>query len=230
MKILHIIPARSGSKGLPGKNILPIAGKPMIAWSIEAAMKAKLKGDIIVSTDDFLIADVAKKFGAQVPFIRPSQFASDTSSTMDVVFHAIDFLREQNKFYDLVSILQPTSPLRTSSDVDQAIITMLKKNAKAVVGLTPCDHHPFWSNEIPDSGSLKGFLRSEVMNKNRQQLPPYFRINGAIYIGEFEYIKKTQSFIGQETTSYIMPEEKSVDIDTEKDLVVAEYYFRKLKM
>ena len=133
MEILYIIPARGGSKGLPGKNIRLLGNKPLIAYSIEAAVNSIFKGTVIVSTDDEEIASVGKKYGATVPFIRPNELATDAASTMDVVFHAINFYKQQHVFFHLIVVLQPTSPLRTSTDIDQAISLMKEKNVAAKI-------------------------------------------------------------------------------------------------
>ncbi len=229
MKLLFIIPARGGSKGLPGKNIKKLGGKPLIAYSIEAALQCKLKGDVIVSTDDEEISKIAKQFGAQVPFMRPPSISGDTASGMDVIFHAINFMKENGNQYDYVILLQPTSPLRTHDDIENAFNFLNEKNANAVVGVSKPDHHPLWSNILPSTKLMGDFLRPEIKGKQRQELPDYFEINGAIYIGKIDYIQKQNSFLGNETVAFIMSPEKSVDIDAEKDFVVAEYYLNKSK-
>jgi N-acylneuraminate cytidylyltransferase/CMP-N,N'-diacetyllegionaminic acid synthase len=223
-RILALIPARGGSKGLPGKNIRDLHGKPLIAWSIQAAKQSQYIDRTIVSTDSADIAATAKEYGAETPFIRPAELATDHSSGMDVCLHALEWFSNKNDAYNLLLILQPTSPLRTVSDIDTAIETMGEKQAKAVVSVCETDHHPWWSNQLPQNGNMKGFLRPEVLNKNRQELPTYYRLNGAIYLVDAEVIKKTRSFYGPETFAYVMPTERSIDIDTLQDLLVAEAY------
>jgi N-acylneuraminate cytidylyltransferase/CMP-N,N'-diacetyllegionaminic acid synthase len=222
MEILYIIPARVGSKGLPGKNIRLLGNKPLIAYSIEAAVNSIFKGTVIVSTDDEEIASVGKKYGATVPFIRPNELATDAASTMDVVFHAINFYKQQHVFFDLVVVLQPTSPLRTSSDIDLAISLMKEKNVAAVVSVCESEHHPLWTNILPADGSMKNFIREEVKGKNRQQLPVNFRLNGALYISKSEALEIYKGFIHEKTIAYIMPTDRSVDIDHEIDFKLAE--------
>ena len=222
--ILGLIPARGGSKGLPRKNIKPLLGKPLIAWTIEQALASKYLDRVVVSTDDKEIAEISKKYGAEVPFMRPKELAKDNAKGIDVVLHAIDWLKENDnrKQYDLIILLQPTSPLRTTEDIDKAIELLFLKEAKAIVSVCEVDHHPLWANTLPEDGSMKDFIRREVMNKNRQELPIFYRLNGAIYLAYCDYIKKQKSFFGEKTFAYIMPRERSVDIDDEIDLKLAE--------
>ena len=222
MKLLYLIPARGGSKGLPGKNILPLAGRPLIAWSIEAAKQAHHKGKIVVSTDSNEIAEAAKNSGAEIPFIRPAELATDSASSMDVIFHALGFFESHGERFDYVMLLQPTSPLRRAGDIDKAIDFMLEKKAEAVVSVCQAEHHPLWSNTLPADGSMKDFLRPEIKGKNRQQLPASYRLNGAIFIASPTYLKTFRTFIADGTFAYEMPAEASVDIDSEIDFALAE--------
>lgn len=226
MNVLFIIPARGGSKGLPGKNILSLGGKPMIAWSIHAVLDSGIHGDCIVSTNDKKIAKIANSYGANIPFMRPQKLATDKATTLDVIIYTYNRLIKEGKKYTHIAVIQPTSPLRKASDIVESI-KKLSGNTKAVIGVTKCDHHPLWSNQLPSDLSMKHFIRKELLNKNRQQLPEYYQINGAIYISEINYFLKNKSFFGSATKAYIMPTNRSVDIDTEKDFVLAEYYLRK---
>ncbi|HEY0031070.1 MAG TPA: acylneuraminate cytidylyltransferase family protein, partial [Bacteroidia bacterium] len=149
MKILYIIPARGGSKGLPGKNTRLLGKDPMIAHTILAAQNSAFKGTVLVTTDDEAIAAIAIKYKAEVPFVRPDNLATDTAGTMDVIFHAINFYKEKNILFDLIVLLQPTSPLRTAEDIDNAMRLMTEKNAGAVVSVCEAEHHPLWSNTLP---------------------------------------------------------------------------------
>ena len=223
-KIIALIPARGGSKGLPRKNIKPLLGKPLIAWTIEQALASKYLDKILVSTDDSEIAKISKNYGAEVPFMRPKELAEDNAKGIDVVLHTIDWLEEndQRKQYDLLMLLQPTSPLRKSEDIDNAIELLFLKEAKAIVSVCEVDHHPLWANTLPENGCMKNFIRKEIMNKNRQELPVYYRLNGAIYLAYCNYIKKCRSFIGKKTFAYIMPKSRSVDIDDEIDFKLVE--------
>lgn len=222
MQILYIIPARGGSKGLPGKNIRLLGNKPLIAYSIEAAKKSNFKGTILLSTDDKAIADIAKQYGAEVPFIRPAELSNDSASTIDVILHAINYCKQQNQNFDLVVLLQPTSPLRIAEDIDLAIELMIEKKVEAIVSVCEAEHHPLWANILPADGSMGNFIREEIKGKNRQQLPQYYRLNGAIYISTIEALTKHKSFIHDKTIAFQMPIERSVDIDNEIDFKLAE--------
>jgi CMP-N,N'-diacetyllegionaminic acid synthase len=221
-KIIALIPARGGSKGLPRKNILPFVGKPLIAWTIEQAIASNCLARVIVSTDDDEIAEVAKKYRADVPFIRPKELATDDATASDVISHAVDYLLKHDGPFDILLLLQPTSPLRTSQDIDNAIALLFAKKAKAVVSVCEAEHHPYWSNTLPEDGCMKDFIRPDIMHKNRQELPAFYRINGAIYLTYCDYLQETKSFFGKKTYAYIMPLERSIDIDTKVDFRLAE--------
>ncbi len=221
-RILAIIPARGGSKGLPGKNLRPLGGRPLIAWTVEAGRQSRYVSELIVSTDCPKIADEAAAAGARVPFIRPAGLAGDTAQIMDAVIHAIERLQEDGQTFDLVLLLQPTSPLRSSEDIDKAIELFFARQAEAVVSVCENDHHPWWSNTLPENGNMVGFLRPEALNTNRQDLPSYYRLNGAIYLADIGALKNHQSFYGPGTFAYVMPRERSVDIDSALDFHLAE--------
>ena len=226
--ILALIPARGGSKGLLRKNILPLSGKPLIAWTIEQAKASAYLDKVIVSTDDAEIAEISRRFGAEVPFMRPEKLASDGAKAMDVIIHAIERLEGNGDIYDLTMLLQPTSPLRTAGDIDRAIELLFLKNAGAVVSVCETEHHPFWSNMLPPDGNMKDFLRPDVANKNRQELPVFYRLNGAIYLASVEYLKTNSGFMSTNTYAYIMPKEHSIDIDTKMDFQFAEFLMQRL--
>lgn len=217
-KILAIIPAREGSKRLPNKNILNLAGKPLIAWSIEAAKASKYIDTVIVSTDSEKIATISKSYHAEVPFLRPGELATDEASSIDVILHAIQTLKEP---FDYILLLQPTSPLRTTQDIDAAC-ELMNENTQAVVSVCETEHSPLWSNILPDNLSMKDFIRPEIKNKRSQDLPKYYRLNGAIYIAEINYLSENKGFFGTGTKAYIMPAERSTDIDTELDFKYSE--------
>jgi len=221
-KILALITARGGSKGLPQKNILPLAGKPLIAWTIEQAKKSKYLDTVIVSTDSQKIAKIAKNFGAEVPFIRPANLATDKAKSIEVILHCLNWLKERKKFYDLVMLLQPTSPLRTAIDIDNSLKLLFSKKAQAVISVCATEHHPYWINTLPKDGCLKNFINPEIENKPRQQLPKFYRLNGAIYLAYSDYLEKQKSFFGNKSYAYIMPPERSVDIDNYFDFKLAE--------
>jgi CMP-N,N'-diacetyllegionaminic acid synthase len=227
-RIVGLIPARGGSKGLPRKNVLPLNGKPLIAWTIEQAKASEHIDRVIVTTDDEEIASVARAHGADVPFLRPKELASDTAKAIDVILHALSWLEiNDNDRYDVFVLLQPTSPLRTTVDIDNAVRLLFSKDAHAVVSVCETEHHPFWSNMLPADGSLDGFLRPDIMNKNRQELPTYYRLNGAIHAAYCDYLRTSRTFFGKDTYAFVMPSERSVDIDSKIDFQLAELLIRK---
>lgn len=217
-KILAVITARAGSKRLPNKNILNLAGKPLIAWTIDTAKKTKYIDKLIVSTDSKDIAEISKIYGAEIPFLRPKELANDKADSISVLKHSIEFF---NKEYDYILLLQPTSPLRTTTDINKAI-EMLNQETKAVVSVCETEHSPLWSNTLPKDLSMANFIRPEIKNKRTQDLPKYYRLNGAIYISEIDYFYQNNGFIGNKTRAYIMSQQNSVDIDTELDFMFCE--------
>lgn len=220
-KILAIIPARSGSKGLKDKNIKKLNGKPMISYTIEAALKSEIFTNVIVSTDSQKYAEIAKKAGAEVPFIRPEKLATDESTTTDVILHAISEMEKRNDGYDYFMLLQPTSPLRTAENIKQAYSLLKEKDANAVVSVCETDHNPLWSNTLDESLSLDNFIDTKN-NKRRQELPTYYRLNGAIYISEINYYKKYRDFYTDKSYAYIMNKRESIDVDDIIDFRLAE--------
>ncbi len=220
--ILAIIPARGGSKGLPGKNIRPLAGKPLLAWTIEAARASGVIDEIVVSTDSPEIAAVATTYGCAPPFLRPAALAGDNSPTMAALFHTLDwYAQQQGRRFDLVLLLQPTSPLRQAADILAAVELLRHREVASVVSLCPVDHHPLWSNTLPPDHSLEHFLRPEAQ-RPRQELPPSYRLNGAIYLARTDWLRERGSFLGPGAYALIMSREGSVDIDDETDFLLAE--------
>ncbi|MGI9862420.1 acylneuraminate cytidylyltransferase family protein [Moorella naiadis] len=226
--ILGFIPARAGSKGVPGKNIRPLAGKPLIVHTIETARASGVFDYLLVSTDGKEIARIARQAGAEVPFIRPAELATDTARGSDVLAHTMAWCEEQGRLFDWVMALQPTSPLRNADDILGACRLMLERNAQAVVSVCEVDHHPWWSNTLPEDLSMENFIQPEILNLNRQELPVFYRLNGAIYLGTWEFMKKQKSWYGPRTYAYIMPLRRSVDIDNEVDFALAEVLRRKV--
>jgi len=215
--ILAVIPARGGSKGLPGKNILPLAGKPLIVWSIEAAKESKYIDTCIVSTDDDRIATVAEKYGCDVPFLRPEELATDESNSSDAILHALEKLEDR---YDIVIILQPTSPLRTTEDIDNALELMIGKHAPIVVSICKSNKPIYWHYTLENNRTIKPVYPSKKIVSNRQEFPATYIPNGALYIAKVDYFKKTKTFYTDKTLGYIMPNERSVDIDSHIDFVL----------
>ena len=221
-KILAIIPARGGSKRLKNKNILELNAKPLIAWSIDEAKKSKYIDTVLVSTDSKDIYEVAKKHGAYLPFMRPKSLAKDNTKSIDVITHAIKYLQDMNELYDEIIILQPTSPLRDIKDIDGAIEHFFEKNATSVVSVCETEHSPLWSNTLNDDFSMVGFLDTKYNNSRSQDLPTYYRLNGAFYMSNIDALMKTNTFfIDKNFYAYVMTQEHSVDIDTKLDFLIA---------
>ena len=224
-KYLAIIPARGGSKRVPRKNVLDLCGKPLIAYTVEAALKSKYIDKVVVSSDDEEILQISKKFGAET-IKRPDILASDTATTFDAIKHAIDSLEK----YEYIVLLQPTSPLRNSKHIDEAIELLKEKKASAVVSVCEMEHSPLWSNTLDDTLSMNNFLKDEVLNKRSQDLEKYYRLNGAIYICKTELLLKEKSFFLKENIfAYIMDRKSSVDIDEEIDFKMAEFFLKQYK-
>ncbi|WP_027717718.1 cytidylyltransferase domain-containing protein [Desulfovirgula thermocuniculi] len=221
LSVLGFIPARASSKGVPGKNLRPLAGKPLILHTIETARQSGVFDCLLVSTDGEEIARVAREAGAEVPFLRPAELATDTARGIDVLHHAMEWLEERGQKYDCVMVLQPTSPLRTVGDILAALELLVRRDAGAVVSICEVEHHPWWCNELPPDGCMENFLRPGIP-ANRQELPKYYRLNGAIYLARWDYIRHRDSWFGPRTYAYIMPQERSVDIDGELDFLLAE--------
>lgn len=218
-KIIAIIPARSGSKGLKDKNIKELSGKPLIAYTIEAAKNADIFDEIFVSTDSEKYAEISRQYGASTPFLRSSENSDDKASSWDVVREVLNKLDEQ---FDIVVLLQPTSPLRKSDDIKGAIELFFKKDADTVVSVCETPHPIFWCNTLNDDCSMKNFIKKEYQ-KPRQQLPKSYTLNGAIYICKVENIDNLD-FYCDKSYAYIMSKENSIDIDSEIDFKFAELY------
>jgi len=229
-KILAIIPARGGSKRLPRKNILPLAGKPLIQWTIEAALNSKYLDTVMVSTDCSEIASISKSSGADIPFIRSAVLANDVASSIDVVLDTIFFYEANSEEFDYIILLQPTSPLRTSQDIDSAIEMLIEKSASGIISVTECEHSPLWCNTLPDTLSFNDFISKDLMSKRSQDLATYYRLNGAIYLVESAHVKNFNNFFPRENVfSYIMDKSHSVDIDDEFDFQLAELLVENVK-
>ncbi|TQP19753.1 acylneuraminate cytidylyltransferase family protein [Vibrio cholerae] len=221
-RVIAIIPARGGSKRLPRKNVLSLAGKPLIGWSIEAAQQSKYIDEIFVSTDDQEISDVAFQFGVNVPELRPIELATDTASSTDVLIYTLRKFGQQS---NIIVSLQPTSPLRTAKHIDEALALFITKGAFSVVSVTPCEHPPQWTNILPEDGSMKDFIQCN--NKRSQDLGEYYRLNGAIYIYDVQALLNSGTILYRDDTyAYKMSNKYSVDIDNEFDFELAEYIIK----
>jgi CMP-N,N'-diacetyllegionaminic acid synthase len=218
---LAVIPARGGSKRLPGKNLLNLSGKPLIAWTIEPALKSKYIDSVVVSTDNINIANIAKKYGANIPCMRPDILSKDKSKTIDAVLHVLDCLDNIDDHYDYMILLQPTSPLRTLKNIDNSIEVLINKNASAVISVCESRHSPLWCNRISSNGDMSKFFNANML-KRSQDLKKYVCLNGAIYICSINKLKEEKTFfLSSSCLSYEMTLEESIDIDTKFDFLHA---------
>ncbi|GAB4461220.1 MAG: acylneuraminate cytidylyltransferase family protein [Bacteroidales bacterium] len=215
--VLAIIPARGGSKGIPKKNIKLLAGKPLIAWTIEEAKKSKYIDRLILSSEDDEIIKVAKDWGCEVPFVRPKELAMDDTPGVEPVLHAINILPEK---YDYVCLLQPTSPLRKAEDIDGCIEKCIYSNSLSCVSVCEVEQHPYWMYEIDNEEKLTPLFKNNI--KRRQDLPRLYSLNGAIYFIKIDLIKIRKNFIDENTLVFIMNKQKSIDIDDYIDFKIAE--------
>ncbi len=223
-RIIAIIPARSGSKGLADKNIKELNGKPLLAYSIEAAKHAKVFDTIHVSTDSRMYADIAEAYGADEPFLRDASNSKDDSSTWDAVREVIKKYAELGQRYDLCVLLQPTSPLRTSENIIEALKLYNDKRARCLTSVTEVDHPIQWCFKLDQKTcSMDDFANSPYKNCRRQELEAYYRENGAIYIVDVESINNPNfDFYSDNCVGYMMSRENSIDIDTIRDFWMAE--------
>jgi CMP-N,N'-diacetyllegionaminic acid synthase len=223
-KFISIIPARKGSKGLPGKNIIALQGKPLICHSIDASIASKIINNTVVSTDDPRIIgmqnNIYNAYGPELTFLqRPDELALDASPTIDAVLHVADSLALHDNTF--IVLLQPTSPLRTAQDIVNAV-NLIINGAQSVVSLTECEHHPFKSFVSQSDNTFTPINNPDDLHKPRQLLPKAYRQNGAIYINKLSDLRSTRVFCQHNFTPYLMPQERSIDIDTALDIQYAE--------
>lgn len=228
-KILAIIPARAKSTRLPGKNINDFVGKPLIAWTIESALKSSYIDRVIVSTDDSNIANISKFYGADVPFMRPTEISLDSSPSIDLVIHAVEELSKTGDYFQYIILLQPTSPLRSTSHINEAIELLKKKRASNIVSVTLVEHPVEWTNTLPLDLSMKKFMSNKNTNMRSQDYPVKYSLNGAIYIVDIEKMLDENKLVLQSNSfAYVMAKKDSIDIDTIEDWDYAEYCAKKL--
>jgi CMP-N,N'-diacetyllegionaminic acid synthase len=219
LKTLGLITARGGSKGVPKKNLRSLNGRTLIERTVTAAREAAFLNRVVLSSEDAEIIAAAITLGCEVPFIRPGHLSTDAAKSIDVVRHALVTLDE---VFDLIVVLQPTSPLRAPEDIDGAVRLCIESGAPACVSVVDAEKPPYWIYTL-DSASRLGTVLPDGANRTRRQdLPETFAINGAVYVARSEWIMNSDSFVGPDTVGYVMPKERSVDIDSEIDLVVAE--------
>ena len=221
MNNLAIIPARCGSKGLKDKNIKLLCGVPLLVYSNKAALDSGEFDKVMVSTDSLLYSQIAKENGAEVPFLRDETNSSDTASSWDVVREVLSKYIDMGIEFETVALLQPTSPLRTYEDICNAYELYYEKSAGAIVSVCESEHSPLWCNKLPESLCMNGFLNNETM-RQRQQLDKYYRLNGSIYIVDVKRFLNSGIIYDSHCFAYVMPKERSVDIDSELDFLIAE--------
>ncbi|MDO8607466.1 MAG: acylneuraminate cytidylyltransferase family protein [Phaeospirillum sp.] len=218
LSVLALITARGGSKGLPGKNIRPLGGKPLVAWSVEQARAATLVDRVVISSDDPAIIAAAVAAGCDAPFVRPAALADDGATSADVVAHALTAL---DRRYDLLALLQPTSPLRSPADIDACIRRVAEDGAPSCVGVTVAAKSPYWMQTMDAAGRLSPLLPPQDAAR-RQDLPPVYCLNGAVYVVRVEWFLSHRAFVGAGSVGHVMPAERSIDIDTLLDFRLAE--------
>ena len=242
MKNIAIITARSGSKGLPHKNIRDLAGKPLMAWTIEAAVKSGMFDTVMVSTDSEEYAHIARKYGAEVPFLRSEATSGDNSNSWDVVAEVLREYRKLGREFDTLMLLQPTSPLRDENDIREAYRVLEETGGNGVVANCECDHSPLWAISYDETFSYgTGMLQVKqafdkefnLMDKNRynrrQALPTFHRANGSMYLVKVKRFEEDHYIYDENCYAYVMPQENSIDVDTELDFVIAEAVLRHFK-
>ncbi|MEJ9212203.1 acylneuraminate cytidylyltransferase family protein [Bacillus smithii] len=217
-KVLAIIPARGGSKGIPRKNIKNLAGKPLIAWTIEEAKKSKYIDRLILTSEDKEIINVANEYGCEVPFVRPKELAQDDTPGVAPILHAI----QEVPGFDYIVLLQPTSPLRLVKDIDGAIEKSEKNHGIACVSVCKTDKNPYWMYQLDSKDFMSPFINTDHFPVRRQDAPAIYQLNGAVYVSTVEELIKQRTFLQDKVLAYQMPSERSVDIDTIIDFKICE--------
>lgn len=229
--VLAIIPARGGSKEIVGKNKKLFGKKPLIAWTIEEAKKSDYIDNIIVSTDSNEIADIAIKYGAKAPFLRPRKYAKNKSTAKEVILHALNWFEKNSNTFDYFVYLQPTSPFRKTIHIDESIKQLCSQTiASSIVSVRKVKDHPYWMKIIAKKGYLKNYTDDSDSYSNRQQLPKFYTVNGAIYISTWKVFIKDESFYKKKCLAYLMEETSSHDLDTMTDWHYAEYILSRVKV
>ncbi|MCL6598715.1 MAG: acylneuraminate cytidylyltransferase family protein [Alicyclobacillus macrosporangiidus] len=220
--VLAVIPARGGSRGVPRKNLRMVAGKPLVAWTIEEGHKSKYIDRLILSSEDPEIIETAKRWGCETPFIRPAHLARDDTPGTAPVLHAVN----EVPGYDYVVLLQPTSPLRLAEDIDRCLESCVHHGRPSGVTVTEVDKTPYWMFHLDGDMRLSPVLPNEVIPSRRQEIPPVYALNGAVYVAEIDWFRATRSFVTHDTVATVMPKERSLDIDTEFDVRIADFLLR----
>jgi N-acylneuraminate cytidylyltransferase/CMP-N,N'-diacetyllegionaminic acid synthase len=218
--------ARGRSKEVPNKNLKPLLGKPLIYYTIKAVIESTIFDRFILSTDSQEIASVAERLGVDVPFLRPTELATDDSIAIDAIGHALEWIKNHYEKYDYVQYIFPTAPLRTAEDIKKGVEILLDKKADLGISVCESDHPADWFNPLPENNSLRGFYKPEYRRKNKQDFPKSYRVNGAIYVAKWDVFYHKKDWFEQDTYAYIMPRKRSVDIDTPFDFKLAELLLR----
>lgn len=218
--VLAIVPARGGSKELPGKNSQLFHNRPLFSWTVDIAKQSSYIDRVVVSSDDNAILKIAKQHGNEVPLKRPAELSRDETPGVDPVLHALEVLPG----YDYVVLLQPTSPLRNVDDIDKAILLCHSENAPACASITTVNENPYWMYTVEENKQLTSLIPAQSCSR-RQDMPEVFRLNGAIYIADTHWLKMRKTFVTRDTIAYPMPKSRSIDIDTANDFRLAEMAF-----
>jgi CMP-N,N'-diacetyllegionaminic acid synthase len=221
-QVIGLITARGGSKGIPRKNIMPIAGHPLLWWTITAAKQARRLSRLIVSTDDPEIAQLAREYGAEVPFERPSALAQDNTPHIPVMLHALDWLENNGGLSEYLFLLQPTSPLRTTEDIDAAIALATERRVDGVVGVVEANRHPYLIKKILSDGVLEDYVANPQGHVLRQDFPPAYAVNGAVYVNRCSSLRRDRTILPKGTLAYPMPVARSLDLDSPLDFMLVE--------
>ncbi len=225
--VLALVVARGGSKGIPGKNLHPVAGRPLIEYTFDAAKNSRMLSRTILSTDSPEIAEAARRCSIEVPFLRPAELAADDSPVLDAAQHALSWLEPRESYLpDYVLLLQATSPLRTAKDIDAAIAMAFEGDLDAVVSVSAAEQHPLLMKRLDENGCLAPFIESPLSQSRRQALPQAFAVNGAIYLVRRTVLLEMESWCPPGAGAYLMPAERSLDIDTPWDMRIAETILR----
>ncbi len=223
LSIMGLITARGGSKGIPGKNLIPIMGRPLISYTIGAALESNVLERVIVTTDDDKIAEVSRQFGAETPFVRPANLSGDWDPSYPVVVHALEWMAENEGYYpDYMMLMQPTSPLRIAEDIRNAVAIAREKDADGVISVYEPKQHPHWMFELAEDGRFADFDPHQRELTRRQSLTPQYMLNGSIYLVKRSVIMSQDNFYTDRTHALVMPRERSLDIDSLHDARVVE--------
>jgi len=231
MKIIGIIPARGGSKGLKNKNILKINQKPLIAWSILEAIKSKVLSKVIVSTDSLKISKIAKKYGAEVPFVRPKKYSNDQSKSSDLIIHALNFFKKKKINFDYIMLLEPTSPLRDSKDIIRCVKLIKKNKIDTLVSVSKIkSQHPRFVYKFISRHKIKPYISKKNLSARRQDIENLYFLDGTIYCSNVETFFKKKTFYHKNTSAFVVPNWKAIEVDNLLDLKLSEFIMKNKKI